>query len=329
MTFDAVLDRALRDKVRKSRVPLAPVDGTGLESRLVSRYYVKGRPRTGTCTQHTTYSKCPMVFLVADRRTQLVLAAVPGRGPASNLVRFKEALGQAAGRARIGTLPADADFDGEWVHEHVRSYGIRTVIPPERGRPAQEPPAGKWRRMKQRFDKRRYAQRWQVETVNSMIKRRPGLVLRARIYWSQCREIILRVITHIVMTVLRVRVFYKAGGGGFNASPVGVHPEDRYAGPSPCPTCPASTGLVPIAPTSAGGSQESDPGRSLRPRGVEAHASLPDPQGPQPGVAETRPAAWGPCDILRGSFAPGGMSSIGLLYRIGVDTILTGRAAAV
>ena len=209
--FDAVLDRALRDKVRKRRVPLAAVDGTGLESRHVRRYYVKRRAKTGTGTQETTYSKYPKVVLVNDCHSHLVLAAVPGRGPASDLVRFKAALEQAAGRARIGTLLADADFDGEWVHEHVRSYGIRTLIPPERGRPSAKPPAGRWRRrMKQRFDKKKYGQRWQAETVNSMIKRRLGSALRARSYWSQCREIILRVITHNVMIVIRVRVFYRA-----------------------------------------------------------------------------------------------------------------------
>jgi Transposase DDE domain/Transposase domain (DUF772) len=209
--FDAVLDRALRDRVRKRRAPLAAVDGTGMESRHVSRYYVKRRTRTGTGTQETTYSKYPKVVLVTDCRSHLVLAAVPGRGPASDLVLFKAALKEAAGRARIGTLLADADFDGEWVHEHVRSYGIRTLIPPERGRPSEKPPAGKWRRrMKQRFDKEKYGQRWQTETVNSMIKRRLGSALRARSYWSQCREIILRVVTHNVMIVIRIRVFYRA-----------------------------------------------------------------------------------------------------------------------
>lgn len=207
--FDAVLDRALRQKVRTRRVPLAAIDGTGMESRHTSRYYVKRRSKTGTGTQETTYSRYPKVVLVTDCRTHLVLAAAPGRGPASDLVLFKAAIKQAAGRARIGTLLADADFDGEWVHEHVRSSGIRTLIPPERGRPSEKPPAGKWRRrMKRRLDKRKYGQRWQTETVNSMIKRRLGSALRARGYWSQCREIILRVVTHNVMIVVRVRVFY-------------------------------------------------------------------------------------------------------------------------
>lgn len=210
--FDAVLARALRDKVRRRRVPLAAVDGTGMESRHVSRYYVKRRSKTGTGTQETTYSRYPKVVLVTDCRSHMALAAVPGRGPASDLVLFRAAIRQAARRARIGTLPADADFDGEWVHEHVRGeYGIRTPIPPERGRPSERPPAGRWRRrMKQRFDRKKYGQRWQTETVNSMIKRRLGSALRARGYWSQCREIILRVITHNVMIVLCVRVFYRA-----------------------------------------------------------------------------------------------------------------------
>src|SRR4051794_26554314 len=214
--FDAVLERALREKARQRRVPLAAVDGTGMESRHTSRYYVKRRSKTGSGTQETTYSRYPKVVLVTDCRTHLVLAAAAGRGPASDLVLFEAALKQAAGRARIGTLLADADFDGEWVHEHVRSYGIRTLIPSERGRPSEKPPAGKWRRrMRRRFDKKKYGQRWQTETVNSMIKRRLGSALRARSYWSQCREIILRVITHNVMIVVCVRVFYKAGSTGF------------------------------------------------------------------------------------------------------------------
>ena len=71
---------------------------------------------------------------------------------------------------------------------------------------------GYWRRrMKQRFGryKPKYGQRWQVETVNSMVKRRLGSALRARKYQSQCRETMLRAITHNVM-IVRLRVFYRA-----------------------------------------------------------------------------------------------------------------------
>jgi DDE family transposase len=219
--FDAVLDRALRDGVRKRRVPLAAVDGTGLESRHTSRYYVRRRSRGGDRDQITTYAKYPKVVFVVDCTSHMILAAVPGRGPGSDLVPFGAALGQAVRRARIGTLLADADFDAEWVHRGVRSHGIRTIIPPKRGRPTDKPPTGRWRRgMKQRFGqyKRKYGQRWQVETVNSMVKRRLGSALRARYDKSQCRETILRAITHNVM-IVRLRVFYRATATRFGCLP--------------------------------------------------------------------------------------------------------------
>jgi hypothetical protein len=66
----------------------------------------------------------------------MILSAVPGRGPCSDLVQFQSAFEQARRRARIGTLLADADFDAERVHSGVRLYGIRTIIPATRdGRP--------------------------------------------------------------------------------------------------------------------------------------------------------------------------------------------------
>ena len=54
-------------------------------------------------------------------------------------------------------------------------------------------------------------QRWQVETVNSMLKRLLGSALRARSYWSQCREILLRAITLNIMILRQRKGFYRAG----------------------------------------------------------------------------------------------------------------------
>lgn len=210
--FDAVLDRALKDRVRKRRVRLAAIDGTGMESRHVSRYFTK-RKADGNGGVDRTYAHYPKVVFVADCDSHLILAAVPGRGPGTDLVQFGRAFTQAARQARIEVLLADADYDAEWLHAAVRSHGIRTIIPPTRGRPSAKLPTGRWRRvMKQRFArlKPQYGQRWQVETVNSMIKRRLGSALRARIEDNQSREMILRAITHNVM-IIRIRVFYRAG----------------------------------------------------------------------------------------------------------------------
>jgi hypothetical protein len=217
--FDAVLERALRDGTRKRRVHLAAVDGTGLESRHVSRDFTK-RQADGNPEGDRTYAHYPKVVFVVDCASHMILSTVPGRGPATDLVQFGRAFTQAVRRARIEVLLADADFDAEWLHMSVRSHGTRTIIPPKRGRPSDKPPTGRWRRvMKQRFArlKRKYGQRWQVETVNSMIKRRLGSALRARIEANQFREITLRAITHNVM-IVRLQVFYRASQSRLSAT---------------------------------------------------------------------------------------------------------------
>ena len=57
--------------------------------------------------------------------------------------------------------------------------------------------------MQQRFrrqaDQKCYGQRWQVETVHSMIKRNLGSALRARTARRRSKELLLRVITHNLM----------------------------------------------------------------------------------------------------------------------------------
>ena len=118
---------------------------------------------------------------------------------------FQPTLKQAASRANIETLLADAGYDSEAAHVFTREqYGTRTIIPATRGRPTKKRLRGYWRnRMKTRFNKIKYGQRWQVETVNSMIKRSMGSALRARNYWSQSREIAMKVLTHNVMILRR------------------------------------------------------------------------------------------------------------------------------
>ena len=65
--------------------------------------------------------------------------------------------------------------------------------------------------MKTDFDEENYGQRWQVETVFSMIKRNFGSAVRAREYWSQCREMMLLVLTHKIAIILLVKeLFYRA-----------------------------------------------------------------------------------------------------------------------
>jgi hypothetical protein len=104
-------------------------------------------------------------------------------------------------------------FDSEPNHVFAREeHGVRTIIPPRRGRPSDKPARGRYRRlMETRFDRSTYAQRAQVETVISMIKRRQGAHVCGLTYWSQCRDLRLKALTHNVMILLTIRLFYRAG----------------------------------------------------------------------------------------------------------------------
>ena len=71
--------------------------------------------------------------------------------------------------------------------------------------------------MRTKFDKETYGQRWQVETVMSMIKRNQGDCLRSRTYWAQNREMMLKVLTHNIGIILFVKeLFYRAGQTPFS-----------------------------------------------------------------------------------------------------------------
>jgi len=121
-------------------------------------------------------------------------------------------------RVTITTLVADAGYESESNHVYCREYlGIESIIPTtERGRPRTDgqprPTTGYYRRqMAAWFNKAKYGQRWQVETVFSMIKRNLGSALSGRTYWAQCRDMLLLALTHNIMIIKhRMKLFYRA-----------------------------------------------------------------------------------------------------------------------
>ena len=200
--LDETIRVATGHRVMKKKVVLAAIDGTGFETRHISAYFVRRRDRARkNGYQTTTYTRYPYANLVCDCQSHMVLAVVTGRGPGPDDPYFQAALEQTMRRSKVGTLLADAGFDSESAHRFARDrYGIRTIIPATRGRPTTKRLRGYWRNlMRTRFNHQKYGQRWQVETVNSMIKRTMDSALRARTYWSQSRELILRILTHNIM----------------------------------------------------------------------------------------------------------------------------------
>ena len=201
----SILHLAKQEKVMRHVVHLAALDSTGFESRDVSRYFVKRRDRDNTKPYQTsTYSRFPKLGIIIDTSNHIILQAIAKRGPMPDISELKGAVSEVSKYQQIHKLTADAGYDSESNHVHARTlHNILTLIPARAGRPTNKKPTGYFRRLMNslHFNKQDYGQRWQVETVNSMIKRNLSSFLRAKTYWSQGRELLLKVFTHNVMIV--------------------------------------------------------------------------------------------------------------------------------
>lgn len=202
--------------LKKPTIPLAAVDSTGLVAGHVSRYFVRRKRSKQIETYKTAYYRhWPKLGIVCDCHNHMILSAITTRGPSSDINQFRKTLKYAVDTFTIKHILADAGYDSESNHQYARDeHHIITTIPPKHGRPQSTPKPckGKYREMmRTAFDKKTYGQRWQVETVFSMIKRNFGDTINARSYWAQCREMMLLVLTHNIAVLLLVNeLFYRA-----------------------------------------------------------------------------------------------------------------------
>lgn len=191
---------------------LAAIDSSGFESGQVSPYFVRRKTRCSKrlknpLYQTMKYTRFPKLHAVCDCRTHIVIDVLPTRGPTPDVHQLTRVM-RPRSTHRIERLAADAGYDSESNHVYVREIlGIDTLIPPRHGRPSKRkdylPPTKYRREMKQNFDARTYGQRWQIETVFSMIKRRLGCTIREKSYHAQNRAMRLLAFTHNCMILLR------------------------------------------------------------------------------------------------------------------------------
>jgi hypothetical protein len=208
-----LLDATVREHMgRKRRVRRAAIDSTGLESSAASGYFIRRRERVGMPWKTIVYHHFPKLGVVCDVEAHFILAAREDRGPKPDVADFRPLLTAALARVRIERIVADAGYDSEANHTFARQESrVRSIMPPKHGRPSTKPARGHYRRLMQtRFDRAAYRDRVQVETVVSMVKRRLEPFVRSRNAWSQRRGLRLKVLTHNVMILLRVEVFYTA-----------------------------------------------------------------------------------------------------------------------
>lgn len=213
-----LLDEASQVKLgRRKRIPVAAIDSTGMECTSASGYSVRRRVKVGEPWKSIVYRHYPKLAVVCDTTSHFIFAYEARRGPKPDVCEFKSSIQQALKRIRITMIVADAGYDSESNHSFARNdHQARSIIPPKIGRRSNKPASGRYRRQMQvRFNTEIYRKRSQVETVMCMIKRRLGNHTRGKSYRSQCRDLRLMVLTHNIMILWHIEVFYRAGPDSF------------------------------------------------------------------------------------------------------------------
>lgn len=154
--------------------------------------------------------RLPKLAIAVSCHSHLILGMWRGTGTGSDAPHFEPLLSDARRRIARRSFMAvfDAGYDSERNHQIARQdLGVRSIMPALIGRPTDKKPTY-WRahmkrllHSKQSRKRCGYTQRWQSETVTSMMKRNLGSALRGKTAHSRKRDLALKVLTHNLMII--------------------------------------------------------------------------------------------------------------------------------
>jgi hypothetical protein len=159
----------LHRRGRKRKKAIVAVDATGLAPGSISTFFINRRTDRGDGLPWKHWTKWTIVI---DTLRRCVLAQAARQGPYNDCATLRPLVSAAHERTPIGLVLADAEFDSERNHRHVRDViGAQSIIPAKRGK-ADWKIKGVRAQMRRCFPRRRYSQRAQVESVFSAVKRK-------------------------------------------------------------------------------------------------------------------------------------------------------------
>lgn len=197
---EAAITRALNEVVHRMALPgprrrtQVAVDGSGLSPGAISTFFVRRM-------YHHTQQPMPWRhwlkwLLVVDLPLQLILAQQAHAGPTNDCANLRPLVDAAHRVSPIGLVLADAEFDSERNHIHIRQQlHARSIIPAKRGKKT-------WRihgvraEMRNHFPRRLYRRRSLVETVFSTVKRKLSCRAPGRCLLTQRRQALLLGLTY-------------------------------------------------------------------------------------------------------------------------------------
>jgi hypothetical protein len=158
------------------------VDAAGLAPGAISTFFVKRAKDRAPGFTWRHWLKWTMAIDV-DRR--IILAQTARRGPANDCAILRPLVDMAHQHGPIGLVLADAEFDSERNHQHVRHVvQAQSVIPAKRG-------GAKWHshgiraQMRQAFPRHLYRRRSLIESVISAVKRKLSARAPGRSLYTQ------------------------------------------------------------------------------------------------------------------------------------------------
>jgi len=217
-------------------------DSTGLESRHCSRYFTHRRKQSknkeNQDDEPVSYTRFPKLGVLVDTANHLILSTHRTVGPRPDVDELQPLLDGLPDFIQPQHGLFDAGYDSAANHQRLFDRGIFGFIPPTHGRPSNNPPTSPIRHaMKHLFNVPEvflFGQRWQVESVMHMIKRRQGQATTARSDQTRHHELGLIAVTHNLLILASNELFYRARRSG---SPPAA------AARGACPPCrPASCG---------------------------------------------------------------------------------------
>jgi hypothetical protein len=181
--------RRLRRSSRRGRRRAAvAVDGTGLSPHCVSTYFL-GRIEQQS-PRKRRYRRFLKWLVAADVDRQIILSQRARQGPHWDTPALPGLVDAASRNLPIGLVLADAEFDSEANHRHVRAnLGAHSVIAINLRRGI---PEGEIRyQMQCAFPRKLYGPRAKVETIFSVIKRKLSAKAPGRSLPVQVRQALL------------------------------------------------------------------------------------------------------------------------------------------
>jgi hypothetical protein len=203
--LDEILAHCARTGLLDTRQKPVALDSSHYETHHVSRHFERRREQTSGAEKNEKISRAisllPKIALCVACSCHLILSVWTGTGCGNDQTHLWPVLTDAWRRTQLHTVVADAGYDAEKTHALIAGLGLRGIVPVKNGQQNPHVPPTPLRAQMQRDFQSgavasEYGQRWQIETVNSMMKRNYSSALRAATASHREQELALKALVH-------------------------------------------------------------------------------------------------------------------------------------